>query len=109
MHEFGIMQEMLATILEHAAGRRVRRVVLQIGALACVVPEAMRFSFDAGKTGTLAESAELEIQHQPGRGRCRSCGIEFELTDPLALCACGSASIKWLSGQELRITEMEVD
>lgn len=109
MHEFGIMQEMLATVLQHAEGRRVRRVVLEIGALACVVPDAMRFGFETCTPGTLAEGAELTIQHAPGRGRCRNCGVEFPLETPVAFCGCGSASIEWLSGQELRIIEMEVD
>lgn len=109
MHEFGLMQEMLTTVLQHAQGRPVRRVTLEIGALACVVPEAMRFGFEAATPGTLAAGAELEIRHTPGRGRCRHCGAEFSLADPLAQCACGSASIEWLSGQELRIIEMEVE
>lgn len=109
MHEFGIMQEMLATVLAHAQGRKVRRVVLEIGALACVVPEALRFGFEACTPGTLAEGAELAIQPRPGRGRCRTCGAEIPLETPATLCVCGSASIEWLSGQELRIIEMEVD
>lgn len=103
------MQEMLRTVLEQANGRSVRRVVLEIGVLACVVPDALRLGFEACKAGTVAEAAELAIEHKPGRGRCRSCGAEFSLTAPLALCACGSGSIEWLSGQELRIIEMEVD
>ena len=103
------MQEMLTTVLQHADGRKVRRVVIEIGALACVVPEAMRFGFEACTPGTLAEGADLEIQHTTGRGRCRSCGTEFPLETPMTFCACGSRSIEWLSGRELRMIEMEVD
>jgi Zn finger protein HypA/HybF involved in hydrogenase expression len=34
--------------------------------------------------------------------------MDVALDDMLALCACGSANLELLAGQELRITEVEV-
>ena len=58
MHELGIVQEVVAIASESADGRRVRRVVLEIGALTAVVPDALRFAFDLVAEGTPVDRAE---------------------------------------------------
>ena len=107
MHELGITQEILEVITERAGDRKVKRVVLEIGKLSCVLPDAIRFCFDLCAEGTIAEGAMLEIIQPPGRGRCRQCGTEFELEAVFARCVCGSTDIDWISGEELRIKTME--
>jgi hydrogenase nickel incorporation protein HypA/HybF len=57
MHEMSLCQGMVQIIEEKAkahAYTRVRTVRLEIGPLATVEPEAMRFCFDAATRGTLA-------------------------------------------------------
>jgi hydrogenase nickel incorporation protein HypA/HybF len=108
MHELGLTQEILEMVARQANERQVRRVVLEIGKLSCVLPDAIRFCFDLCAAGTLAEGAELEITQPPGLGRCRQCGAEFALHSVLGRCACGSGDIEWLSGEELRIKAMEI-
>jgi len=108
MHELGLTQEILEIVTQRAQERTVKRVVLEIGKLSCVLPEAIRFCFDLCAEGTLAEGAQLEIIQPPGRGRCRQCGAEFALHAVLAHCVCGSGDVEWLSGEELRIKTMEM-
>lgn len=108
MHELGITQEIIAIASEHAGGRKITRVVLEIGRLSCVLADSIRFCFDLCSEGTAVEGATLEILEPPGRGKCRACGAEFEFDSVLARCACGSAEIDWLAGEELKIKEMEV-
>jgi hydrogenase nickel incorporation protein HypA/HybF len=108
MHELGITQEILEVVMERAQERKVKRIVLEIGKLSCVLPDAIRFCFDLCTEGTIAEGAELEIIQPPGRGRCRQCGTEVELHAVLTRCVCGSSDIEWLSGEELRIKTMEI-
>jgi hydrogenase nickel incorporation protein HypA/HybF len=108
MHELGLTQEILEIITQRAQDRKVKRVVLEIGKLSCVLPDAVRFCFDLCAAGTIAEGAELEIVQPPGRGRCRQCGAEFALHIVLAHCACGSGDLEWLSGEQLRISMMEI-
>jgi hydrogenase nickel incorporation protein HypA/HybF len=108
VHELGITQEILAIVMEQANDRKVKRVVLEIGALACVIPDSIRFCFDLCSAGTVAEGAALEIVQPPGQGRCRCCDADVLLHQVLTHCRCGSDEVEWLSGQELRVKEMEV-
>jgi len=108
MHELGITQEIVAIVTEHARGARVKRVVLEIGALTAVLPDAVEFCFDLCMEGTPAEGALLQIITISGRARCRQCGNEIALDQPWGLCSCGSSDLERLSGDELRIKEIEV-
>ncbi|MEU4422562.1 hydrogenase maturation nickel metallochaperone HypA [Actinoplanes sp. NPDC024001] len=108
MHELAIATNVADAVCERAAGRRVRRVTVRIGALTAVVPEAMRWCFRLAAEGTVADGADLEIEHQPGAGHCRSCGADFGLPDLVLLCPCGSADVEVTAGRDLRIISMEV-
>jgi hydrogenase nickel incorporation protein HypA/HybF len=107
MHELGIAQEVVAIVCEHAQGR-VTRVVLEIGKLSAVLPDAIRFCFDMCTEGTVVAGAELDIIEVPGRARCRECGGEVTLERPFGLCPCGCSDLEWLTGDELRVKEFEV-
>ncbi|GAB2514796.1 hydrogenase maturation nickel metallochaperone HypA/HybF [Nocardia heshunensis] len=108
MHEMAITQSVVDAVGEVAAGRTVHSVTLDVGALCAVVPDAMQFCFELATEGTVAEGARLEIHVIPGAARCRSCGVTFPLPDLILLCACGSADVEVVAGQELRIRSMEV-
>jgi hydrogenase nickel incorporation protein HypA/HybF len=108
MHEIGIAQEIVAIASEEAGGAAVARVVVEVGALAAVVPDALQFCFELVCEGTPLAGASLEISSVPARGRCRSCGQEGAFESPWARCGCGGTEMVWLSGDELRVTRMEV-
>jgi len=108
MHELGITRNIVAIVTEHASGRRVKRVVLEIGRLSAVMPDAVRFCFDICTQDTPLEGATLDIREIPGRGRCLDCGVEMELDEPFGICDCGSVRIQCIGGEELKIKEMEV-
>ncbi len=108
MHELALTENIIAGVAERVEGARVTRVVLQIGKLSGVVPEAVRFCFDVCAAGTALEGASLEIVEIPARAICRSCKSTIELSDMIALCSCGSANLRMLSGNELRVKEVEV-
>ena len=108
MHELALTQDLVDLIAEHCAGRTVTRVVLEVGKLAAVVPDAFRFCFELCAEGTPAEGAELEIVELPGRALCRDCGQECELNSVFERCPCGSLSLELLSGEQLNLREVEV-
>jgi hydrogenase nickel incorporation protein HypA/HybF len=108
MHELGITQEVVAIATRHAGGARIRRIVLEIGKLSAVLPDAVRFCFELCAQDTLAEGAELEIIETPGLARCRACAAEVALEQPFGRCACGGTDLEWLSGEELRVRELEL-
>src|ERR1700692_605651 len=107
MHELGIAQEIIAIVSERSGQARVTRVVLEIGKLSAVLPDAVRFCFDLCSEGTVVEGAQLEILETPGRARCKECGAELTLEQPFGRCACGNSDLEWLAGDELKIKEME--
>ena len=57
MHELGITRNIVAIVAEHAAGRKVTRVTLDVGRLSGVMSDAIRFSFDVVGDGTCVEGA----------------------------------------------------
>jgi hydrogenase nickel incorporation protein HypA/HybF len=108
MHEMAITQSVVDSVCEHAAGRRVHSVRVQVGALCGVVPDAMEFCFGLATEGTVADGASLNLDIQPGSARCRTCGDEFAMPDLILLCPCGSADVEVLAGRDLKILSMEV-
>ncbi len=70
MHELSIATAIVDACAERAGGARVLRVRLEIGQLAAVMPDALRFCFDVCAQGTPLEGAELDIIEIPGRGAC---------------------------------------
>jgi hydrogenase nickel incorporation protein HypA/HybF len=108
MHELAITQEIVAMIEQRLAGARVARVVLEIGKLSAVLPDAVRFCFDACAEGTCVEGATLEIIETTGLARCRACDANVRLDRPFGRCACGESDLEWLSGDELKIKQVEV-
>jgi hydrogenase nickel incorporation protein HypA/HybF len=106
MHELAVAESVVSSVLERTGDRRVSVVRLRIGRLAGVVPDALSFCFELA--GTQLEGASLEIAEEHGRARCRRCGSDFDLDDPILLCACGSADVQLLSGRELSVTSVEV-
>ena len=108
MHEMAITQSVVEAVCDHAAGRRVHSVKLEVGALCAIMPAAMEFCFGLATEETVADGAKLELDIRPGAAQCRSCDGRFEMSDPILLCACGSADIEVLEGRDLRIMSMEV-
>jgi hydrogenase nickel incorporation protein HypA/HybF len=108
MHELAITESVVEAVTQRLPDARVTCVRLEIGALSGVVADSVRFCFDLVTQGTGLEGATLEITHQPAACRCRVCGRDFEPDGPFAVCPCGSADVAVLSGQDLRITSVQV-
>ncbi len=109
MHELALAEGVVDAVSDHVGGARVVRVVLEIGELTCVEPEAMRFCFEACARGTVLEGAALEIVEVAARASCRACGAPDVHPDArIPLCPCGSADLDLLDGRQLRVRAVEV-
>jgi len=109
MHELSITRNIVAIVGDHAQGRRVRRVTLEVGKLSGVMTGAIAFCFDVVAQGTALEGAVLDIIPVEGRARCTACGAEFDIPTLFTACACGSRRLHRLQGEELKIKTMEVE
>jgi hydrogenase nickel incorporation protein HypA/HybF len=108
MHEMALTQDLVELISERCSGQRVTRVVLEVGKLAAVLPDAFRFCFELCAAGTVAEGATLDIIETPGAGRCRRCSKSVALDSLLGVCDCGSDDVELLTGEELKLRSVEV-
>jgi hydrogenase nickel incorporation protein HypA/HybF len=108
MHELAITQSIVEMIVERTDGASVTAVHLRIGRVSGVVPDALRFCFDLVADGTPVQGARLEIDEPPGRARRRACGATFSVDDLVVLCACGSADVEVLGGDELLVSAVEL-
>lgn len=112
MHELALAESVLELIDDAARAegfRHVRKVVLEIGQLAAVEAEAMRFCFDAVVRDTLADGAFLEIEAVPATGRCGRCGATVAMEEPVGVCPHCGGSVKLRSGREMRLKSLEVE
>jgi hydrogenase nickel incorporation protein HypA/HybF len=113
MHEVSLAESVLQIIEESARSQHfshVRCVTLEIGRLAAVEPEALRFAFDSVIRGTLAEGARLEIVETAGEGCCTECGATVAMSEPYGLCpACGSPRLQVVSGDRMRVRDLQVE
>ena len=109
MHELALTQEIIAVVLERAGTAQVTRVVIEIGRLSAVLPDAVRACFELCIEDTPLLGATLEIIEKPGVARCRECAGQVLLDRPFGRCGCGCTDLEWLSGEELRIVELEVN
>lgn len=112
MHEFGIMEAALETAAQktRAAGAtQIHRLKLRVGKLSGVVPEALRFAFDALKAGSPAASAVLEIEEVPAVCWCADCAAEFEAADLNYECPrCHRPSGELRRGKEMELASLEI-
>jgi hydrogenase nickel incorporation protein HypA/HybF len=110
MHEMSITQSVVEICEGHADGRRVTDVVLLIGELSGVVPDSIEFCFEACSKGTLVEGARLTLEIVPGIGRCPACAQELPIATLYDPCAnCGAFGLSIVSGEELRVKELELE
>jgi hydrogenase nickel incorporation protein HypA/HybF len=113
MHEMSLADGVLQVIEDSAKVNgftRVKTVWLEIGALAGVEVEAMRFCFDAVVRNTLVEGALLEIINTAGQGWCLACGKTVPIEqryDPCPLC--DGYQVQATGGMELKVKELEVE
>jgi hydrogenase nickel incorporation protein HypA/HybF len=112
MHEFSIMQSTLETAAHktRAAGAtQIHRLKVRLGKLSGVVPEALRFAFDALKDQSPAAAAVLEIEEVPAVCWCAGCAVEFETADWKYECPrCHQPSGDLRRGKEMELASLEI-
>ena len=112
MHEMSLCESVLQVLEDHAKRQgfeKVKTVWLEIGGLAGVELDAMRFGFDAVTRGTLADHARLEIIAVPGEAWCMQCGKTVPVKQRFDACPdCGGYQLQVTGGEEMRIKELEV-
>ena len=113
MHEMGIAQaalQQIAAQAEQAGAKHVHRIVLRIGTLSGVDPDALRFAMEIALPESSAAGAAFEIEIVPARARCQKCSDEFTPADGyLFECPhCHALGGTILQGKELDLASLEI-
>ncbi|WP_020410521.1 hydrogenase maturation nickel metallochaperone HypA [Hahella ganghwensis] len=112
MHELSLAENIRDLIVERAATegfRKVEAVWLEVGALSCVEPDAMTFSFAAVMADTPAQDARLEIISVPGEGQCRQCRHRWQVRELYDCCPeCGNFGMDVVQGKDVRVKSLAV-
>jgi hydrogenase nickel incorporation protein HypA/HybF len=113
MHELSLAENILQQIEDAAQTQqfhRVKTVWLEIGKLACVEQEALRFFFAVVTEDSIARQAKLEIIGIAGQAVCNDCHRTLLITALYQACPyCGSYALQITQGNEMRIRELEVE
>ncbi|GLZ24117.1 putative hydrogenase nickel incorporation protein HypA [Stutzerimonas stutzeri] len=111
MHEAALSQGLMKILLDEAGRRGVRsisRVWLKVGKLKAVEPRSLQACFGMFAEGTIAEGAELIVEHVPVQVRCKVCLDEFQVEGFRLRCVrCGAAEVEILRGEELYIESFD--
>ena len=108
MHELSICTSIAAIAGEHAGGRVVEEVHVDIGHLRQVVPETLEFSWELVVDGTPLAGSRLVVNHVPATLECRSCATSTTIDAPVFRCGCGSTDVEVTSGDELLVRSLEL-
>lgn len=112
MHELALMEELQRIALATAASQgaqRIHTVMLRVGRLSGVDPDALAFAFEVVMAGGIGQGAMLELEVVPTQCRCGGCGQRFEPVDVIFACPiCGELSADVLRGRELELTGLEL-
>lgn len=112
MHEVSLCQSLVDIVRDQQREKgfaKVRRVIVEVGALGHVDPHALAFAFDVEAQGSPAEGAVLEIEEIEGKAWCMDCSklvVIQRRGDPCPGCSGYGMIVE--QGEELRLKELEV-
>jgi len=113
MHEMSLAESVREIVDETARANgaaRVSLVRLEIGRLAQVEIDAMKFAFDVVKRGSLAEGALLEIVECDGAAWCMRCSQAVPIARRGDACPeCDSHQLQVTGGDRMRVMEIEIE
>ncbi len=105
MHEMSIASGILRCAVEAArrhGAERIEELVVEIGPMKQVVPEALRTAFEVISEGTPAEGAAMTVIETGIKATCRDCGLAFEPTIDNFLCPrCKQADVEITAGNDI--------
>jgi len=88
----------------------IEKVNIKVGRHSCVMPENLRFCFNAAIEGTSLAGTKLNIEEIPVIIRCNSCHVEWIVDEIVFMCIkCTSKNIDVISGRELEIVSIDIE
>ena len=120
MHELSMAQGILNAVLETAEANdaiKVTDMVIEIGKLAMLNPEQLKFMLGVLCKDTIAENAEIVIEDVDVEIKCYNCDFEgiADIDDsdhyaPMILCPkCESHRVEVLNGRDVTVKNISIE
>ena len=120
MHELSMAQGILNAVLETAEANdaiKVTDMVIEIGKLAMLNPEQLKFMLGVLCKDTIAENAEILIEDIDVEIKCYNCDFEgiADIDDsdhyaPMILCPkCESHRVEVLNGRDVTVKNISIE
>ena len=113
MHELAICQSLMDQVEVIALERNalcVTSIIIGIGPLSGVEAQLLKKAYPIASAGTIAEDAELVIEHLPIKVKCSQCGNESDALPNKLICKqCGDWRTTLVSGDELMLMSVELE
>ncbi|MFC1563574.1 hydrogenase maturation nickel metallochaperone HypA [candidate division KSB1 bacterium] len=113
MHELTIAAEIFDYVLEFVNNAKISKVIsisLEIGALVAVDEESLKFSFETISQRSSLHGAELVININKIRSKCRVCGKVFIVKNWTNRCpSCKGIDNEIIAGNNIYIKNLEID
>jgi hydrogenase nickel incorporation protein HypA/HybF len=111
MHEFSLACGIVDVVKETVESQPVKRLIsvtVEVGQLAMVNPEQLKFSFEVITEGGPFEGAEMIVETLPALAKC-TCGFEGALGDEDYVCPKCGGFYELLSGRDICVKNLEVE
>lgn len=112
MHEYFVVKSVLQVvedIINKYPGKKIIKAVLLIGKFSGVEPELLKTALEFFKKGTPLEEAEIVIEIEDFKVRCKTCAREFSKDRwDLSCPYCESFNTEIVSGEELLLKSLEL-
>ncbi len=113
MHELAICQSLIDQVEVIALERKaqsVTTIVIGMGPLSGVEAQLLKNAYPIASAGTIAEEAELVIEHLPIKVKCTQCGSESDALPNKLICKqCGDWRTTLISGDEMMLMSVELE
>lgn len=113
MHELSLAQGVIQLVegaLAREGNPRLKRVVVEVGALAGVELSALQFSLDALQPHSVLAGAVIDITQALGQAWCLDCAVNVSIASRLDCCPrCGGSWLQPNGGTEVRVRELTVE
>jgi hydrogenase nickel incorporation protein HypA/HybF len=110
MHELGIamrIAEIATRVAKQEGLQKVDAVLVEVGELSGIVPEALLFSFESATKNSFLENTKLEINMIPAGAKCNTCLTKFRPEGFFSFCpACEGVDCEIIAGKELFIKSL---
>jgi hydrogenase nickel incorporation protein HypA/HybF len=107
MHELSLAMEVVE-MSKREAGKNgvstIHEILIEVGDLSGIEADVFQSALEMVVKDTLLENASVNIIRIPGKGKCSSCNLEFEMNNRLDSCPqCGCIPSEISGGQEFRV------